>query len=112
VEFREGERLVLELDDGWVTDYGKAVLTDRRLIFTKGEDTTLEINLKHIGKVHSEVSFLGVVSMKIRIFGGQVFKVTFKCEGPKAILGSSYTMPKQKEITRRWVDTIDRLLPR
>ena len=52
MEFREGERLVLELDDGWVTDYGKAVLTDRRLIFTKGEDTTLEINLKPVSYTH------------------------------------------------------------
>jgi len=112
VKQKEKEHLVLELEDGWNADGKRAVLTNKRIFFTKKGRIISEINLKHIAKVYLDMSFLGVMSMKIRIFGDRIITTTFKCNGPKAILGSSYIQPKQKAITQRWVNAINRLLPK
>ena len=49
--------------------------------------------------------------MKIRIFGGIIITIALRCTSSRSIFGSSYTLPGQREITERWIDEINRLLP-
>jgi len=49
--------------------------------------------------------------MKIRIFGGIIITTALRCTSSRSIFGSSYTLPGQREITERWIDEINRLLP-
>jgi len=112
MRLKKNEHVVLELENGWNVDGKKAILTNKRILFTKKDKIVSEINLNHIAEVIPDISFLGVTSMKIRIFGGREVATTFRCGDLKAVLGSSYILPKQKTITQRWVNTINKLLPR
>ncbi|HIE14224.1 TPA: hypothetical protein EYP70_03015 [Candidatus Bathyarchaeota archaeon] len=111
MKLSKDEHLVLSLENEWKANNQNILLTNERILFIRDENITSEIRLNHIAEAYVAPSFLGAPSIKIRIFGGRIIKVTFQCVGPRAVFGTSYILPKQKAIAQRWVRAINRLLP-
>jgi len=85
----------------------KLVLTNKRVVFLKGEEIDYEVSLKDIKEaVPDSVGFAGNPYLRLELKNGDAVSIIFQCVGMRVFMGI-FLLSKQRKLTEDWINAIN-----